>query len=639
LASYRRPVMIAIDASLIVLAYCGAFALRFDGQISPDRLAIFEATFFWVVGLQLAFYMTFRVNEAIWRYVSLGDVTKIATAAAIAMSVFALIDELFLKVAGFPRSVYVLDPLVQISLLGGTRALRRLAHNIRGADRGKRVLIFGAGDAGEMIVRDMKYKPYFGYSPVGFIDDDPLKNGRSIHGVRVLGTRADVPRIMARTSPDEVLVAMPGVEPSTLRAILKALEAHPVPVKTLPNIRDILNGRVSVTDIRNVALTDLLGRTPAGLDPERVRDFFAGKRVMVTGAGGSIGSELCRQISALGVQTLTMYERYENSLYAIENELRGKVAGASVVGVIGDVCDRSRLAAVLSAHQIDVVFHAAAHKHVPLMELNPCEAIKNNICGTRTVAEVAARHGVERLILVSTDKAVNPANVMGASKRVAELLIQDLARTFRRGFAVVRFGNVLGSNGSVVPRFLEQIRAGGPVTITHPSVTRFFMLIPEAAQLVLHAAAIAEPGAIYTLQMGEQIKIEDLACHLIRLAGYTPGHDIKIEYIGLRPGEKLYEELVGENEHAEPSAVESVLVMRNGAAADSRRLADQIRMLEACANEGDESSVIALLSALVPTFGTVGTDKTRERNIMPDPALREIQPSSSSIPAYKGTAK
>ena len=439
------------------------------------------------------------------------------------------------------------------------------------------------------------------YQPIGFIDDDRAKVGHRIHGVPVLGTRQDLTRILAAQRPDELLIAIPSADPSLVRAVVNSLEPHQIPIKTLPRLRDIIAGRVEVRHVRPLGFEDLLARAPIGLDQAPLNRLIAGRRVLVTGAGGSIGGELCRQIAGMSPASLVMLDQYENGLHALHVELQDRRHGSAFHQVIGDVTDATRVNAVFKQYQPEIVFHAAAHKHVPLMEANPCEAIKNNVTGSRIVAEAAERHGAARFILISTDKAVNPIGVMGASKRLAELVVRARASGSVTTFATVRFGNVLGSNGSVVPRFLEQIRKGGPVTVTHPEVRRFFMLIPEAVQLVLHAAAQADNGATYVLEMGEQVKLVDLARHLIRLSGLVPEEDIAIEFIGLRPGEKLSEELVGDGETVRPSAVDKILRVI-GRGQPSAATLRGIRAIEERATEGDAGAVTTLLARLLPTY-------------------------------------
>ena len=387
-----------------------------------------------------------------------------------------------------------------------------------------------------------------------------------------------------------------------IRKVVKALESYKVPIKTLPNLRDVLGGQVEVSQIRNLAIEDLLERTPVGLDLAPIRKLVEGKRVLVTGAGGSIGSELCRQIASFQPASLILYERYENGLYAIAGELAARQFCCPTHACIGDVTDVIRVNAVMAEHRPEIIFHAAAHKHVPLMETNPCETVKNNIIGTRIMAAAAKRYETERFILISTDKAVNPSSVMGASKRVAEFLVQGMKHSSKCLYSAVRFGNVLGSNGSVVPRFLDQIKAGGPVTVTHPEMRRYFMLIPEAVQLVLHAGALAKGGEIFVLEMGEQIKVLDMARNLIRLSGFVPEEEIPITFTGTRLGEKLYEELVEQDEAVEPSGVENIQQVRPLRLPDPVFLVKKVEELEALVSKDDAKAALDLLCELVPTY-------------------------------------
>jgi FlaA1/EpsC-like NDP-sugar epimerase len=393
-----------------------------------------------------------------------------------------------------------------------------------------------------------------------------------------------------------------------IQDVVRALQPYHLNINTLPRLSEIVSGRVAVSQIRKLAIEDLLARPPVQLDPVPVRDLVAGCSVMVTGAGGSIGSELCRQIAALGPRTLVLFERYENSLFAIANELQDRWPGLNICALVGDVCDGARLSGVFSRYPVQVVFHAAAHKHVPLMETSPGEAVKNNVFGTQHLAEAASGSGVERFILISTDKAVNPTSAMGVSKRVAEMIVQSKNESSRTVFAAVRFGNVLGSNGSVVPRFLDQIKAGGPVTVTHPDMRRYFMLIPEAVHLVMHAAAMARGGEVFVLDMGEQIKVLDMARTLIRLSGFVPEEEIPITFTGLRPGEKLYEELVGTQESVEPSGVVKINRLRRDRPIDSALLERHLAELRQCIAEEHlsdrqlRSAMVPVLQKLVPTY-------------------------------------
>jgi FlaA1/EpsC-like NDP-sugar epimerase len=382
---------------------------------------------------------------------------------------------------------------------------------------------------------------------------------------------------------------------------VKSLGPFKIPIKTLPNLRDVLDGNARLNTIRDLAVEDLLARPPRGLDPLPVKELIEGKRVLVTGGGGSIGSELCLQIAALAPASLTILERYENSLYEIRHTLEGRLDGP-IYAVVGDVTDAARVNAVMAEYRPQIVFHAAAHKHVPLMEENPCEAVKNNVKGTRLLAHAAIYHEVDRFVLISTDKAVNPISVMGATKRLAELVVQSLGATSRTTFTTVRFGNVLASNGSVVPRFLQQIHAGGPVTVTHPEMRRYFMLIPEAVQLVLHAAALGGRGSIHVLEMGDQIRIVDMARNLIRLSGFVPDEEISLAFTGMRPGEKLAEELVGADEVAEASSVPGVLSVNPGRLPSRAGFEAWLRELEDAATGDDAKRVLAVLGTLLPGF-------------------------------------
>jgi FlaA1/EpsC-like NDP-sugar epimerase len=489
--------------------------------------------------------MLFRLNEGLWRYTSIWDLQNILSGVLLSSVTFYALVYQVMGITQYPRAVLIIDALLLIGFVTGIRLPFRLLREGFIYRHKKRVLIVGAGDTGERIVREMKTQPSSPYQPVGFIDDEIGLRNKRIHGVKVYGTRRDLPKVLAAKQAEEVILALSHAGPSMLREIISALEPFKVSIKTLPGMHELLRDRSAVSQMRSVALADLLPRAPVNLQTDGLRDMITGKRVLITGAGGSIGSELARQVAALKPDRLILYERHENSLYTIAKELDDQGKSTSVYPIIGDVTDVQRLSSTLNAHRPAIFFHAAAHKHVPLVELNPAEALKNNCLGTRIAAETAHRFGVERFVLISTDKAVNPSSVMGATKRVAELIVQSIARRGGTRFITVRFGNVLGSNGSVLLRFQEQIQAGGPVTVTHPAVRRYFMLIPEAVHLVLQAASLGEQGATYILDMGEQIPVLSLARHLIRLAGFVPDREIPILFIGLRPGEKLAEELVG----------------------------------------------------------------------------------------------
>jgi len=601
-AIQRRALLFVAYLGLAALSNWLAFFLRFDDDIPALQWELFASMLPLLLVIRALAFYPFRLYDGLWRYTSLLDVRDLALSIALSSLVFVGVVRLGLELWAYPSSIFVIDALLLFCLQTGLRAIPRLLR-----ERGwmgtvrKRVLIVGAGDAGALIVREMRNNPSYGYRPIGFIDDNPAKVGHRIHGVEVLGNRARLPKIITEHGPDVVLVAMPSAAPATIREVVKTLEPFHLPIQTLPNLRDVLQGRVAVSQIRNLSIEDLLDRVPVDLDPTPLRALVRGARVLVTGAGGSIGSELSRQVARLSPATLVLLDRYENGLFAVANELIA--AGySSIAPVIGDITDVGQMNRLFAECRPTLVFHAAAHKHVPLMEGNPCEAVLNNVGGTRIVAEAAHRHEVERFILISTDKAVNPVSVMGASKGVAELLLQKRARSSRTIFATVRFGNVLGSNGSVVPLFLEQIKAGGPVTITDPKMRRYFMVVAEAVHLVLHAARLATGGELFVLDMGEQISVEDMARNLIRLSGLVPDRDMALTYVGCRPGEKLVEELVAGHEQVEKTSVSKVLCVRPDSARDLSRLTPLVARLEEAAAEGSVSHVLGLLGSILPDY-------------------------------------
>jgi FlaA1/EpsC-like NDP-sugar epimerase len=634
-AGRLRPALsLAFQLLIAVAANRVAFALRFDNAPPAWAIDAFWQLLPWLVAIRALTFIPFKLHEGLWRYTSLYDLRAILSAVALGTAVFYAVTVSPLRPPPYPRSIIVIDALLLVLTLVGVRLACRFYAEFPTGHFGRRVLIVGAGRAGELIVRNMKRDPESGYQPIGFIDDDTTKIGRRIHGVRVLGTRQDLAAVLEQHPAKEVLVAIPDADPATIRSIVRSLEPFKLPIKTLPNLRAMIDGTVKLGAIRRLAVEDLLARAPIGLDPGPVKQLIKGRRVMVTGAGGSIGSELCRQILQLGPASLVMFERYENSLHAIRLELEDKYKSSRLHCVVGDVGDTSCTSATLHRHQPEIVFHAAAHKHVPLMEENPCEAIKNNVRGTRLLAQAAEFYGVDRFIFISTDKAVNPTSVMGGSKRLAELTLQTQAVCSGTTFSVVRFGNVLGSNGSVVPRFVEQIKTGGPVTITHPDMRRFFMLIPEAVQLVLHAAAQAKSGAIYVLEMGEQVKLVDMARDLIRLSGFVPDEEIAIKFIGLRPGEKLYEELVGIDEIAGPSEIEKV-VRVTGRTPPDPEFFDRLELIEQQAADGNVDGVLASLKELIPEYSNPALEDAIPQ-AMPEPAaVRTTAPRAEEDSMYQ----
>ncbi|MBH0197034.1 MAG: polysaccharide biosynthesis protein [Nitrospira sp.] len=516
--------------------------------------------------------------------------------------------------ADYPRSVFIVDSILMVGFLLGVRLPSRVLNEAAIFRKNKRVLVVGAGDPGERVVREMKTRSEFHCTPIGFVGEHVGLLNQRIHGVKVLGTLGDLPKLVEELKPEMVVVAVPNPTPVFLRDLIAKLEPYEVSLKTLPGQDELMVDRSTVSQIRNISIPDLLPRGQVNLVTDAMRQMVKGKGVMITGAGGSIGSELARQVSSLEPRVLLLYERHENSLYHIHKELEDSGFAFPIIPFIGDITDAQRLCMVLEQHRPQILFHAAAHKHVPLVELNPVEAVKNNCIGTRIVAESASLYGVEQFVHISTDKAVNPSSVMGATKRVAELIIQNIAQTSQTRFILVRFGNVLGSSGSVVLRFQEQIRSGGPVTVTHPEICRFFMLIPEAVQLVLQAATIGEQGQIYILDMGEQVKVLDLARSLIRLCGFVPDRDIPIRFVGLRPGEKLYEELVGEGEVPVGSPSEKILQICTPSLSDFESFRGRLSSLEAESFRGEAHVVLERLREIVPTLNSPSGVET---SIMP----------------------
>jgi len=511
------------------------------------------------------------------------------------------------------------------------RMARRLCNAIPGFSRRKRVLIFGAGDTGEMIVRDMKsHTKLYNYRPVGFIDDDPNKIGDRIHGVRVLGTRKDLQNIVVATKPQEVIVTIPSADRRLVHEFVKSLERYNIAVKTVPNLREINDGRVSLSQLRNVNSEDLLERVPLGLDAEPLKRLIKGKRILVTGAAGSIGSELCRQIALYEPETLILVDKSEGGLFSIDTEIGQKYPHLRKSAALVDIKHTNPLREVFSEFAPQIVVHAAAYKHVPMMEFHPEEAVLNNIVGTARLTHVAIEYKVEKFMLISTDKAVNPTNVMGATKRVAEMYIDALECKVDNAdtkFSAVRFGNVLGSSGSVLPLFRKQIENGGPVTVTHPEITRYFMTIPEAVQLVLRAVSLAEGGEIFVLDMGEPIRLVDMARNLIRGSGLIPDKDVQIKFVGLRPGEKLHEELIGPGETVQTTGADKILKIRPAFHTDSTALMDRIVEMEKLSITGQSKLLLKNLCDIVPNFQPIGLNAKSSGNCT-DTAADETEADS-----------
>jgi FlaA1/EpsC-like NDP-sugar epimerase len=576
----KAQLALAHDVLAVAGAWIAAYWLRFNLDIP---ITFYRAALGAIPGLVAVYATVFllaRLYRGIWRYASLDDLKRIMLAVTVSgLIVSAGVS--IINLGGIPRSVLILHPLLLAGIMGSSRLLYRAwkEHRLYGAIQltGKSVLVLGAGDAAADLLRELARSAQ--WRVVGLLDDDAGKQGRQINGVRVLGTITDVDRIASGLEVSHVIVAMPGGSAARRRRAAEHASRAGLQVLTVPAFEDLLSGRVAISQVRKVELEDLLGRDQVQLDDAGLQGLLTGKVALITGAGGSIGSELCRQIVRFKPKLLVFYELSELALYAIEQEFSGRADSCAFACVVGDVKDKARLQTMFSTYRPNVVFHAAAYKHVPMMENeNAWEAVRNNVCGTLAVVRASVEHQVGEFVLISTDKAVNPTNVMGASKRLAELACQALQQQHRATrLVMVRFGNVLGSSGSVIPRFRQQIAAGGPVTVTHPDIIRYFMLIPEAAQLVLQAGLVAsrqpDGGQIFVLDMGEPVKIVDLARDLIRLSGFTED-EIKIEFTGLRPGEKLYEELLADSEATLPTPHPKLRIAEASAAPAAEWLAD-----------------------------------------------------------------
>ncbi|CAI8737785.1 O-antigen biosynthesis protein WbqV [Methylococcus capsulatus] len=602
-----RTVIFLHDLLMVPLAWFGAYWLRFNlSEVPEPHLSVAIKWLPLVAVIQGAVFRLFGLYRGIWRFASMPDLLRIAKASA--SGIVLIVAALFFleRLDAVPRSVIPLYTLLLVLFLSTPRALYRMwkdrsVHLMNG----RRALIVGAGKAGETLVRDLLRSSESAFAPVAFVDDDPHKRGWEIHGVRVRGSCDRIPALAEELDIEAILIAMPSAGDRDMRRIVEICETTGLPFLTLPSVQEMWGGRVSDA-LRDVSIEDLLGRAPVRLDSAELAGYLDGKCIMVTGGGGSIGSELCKQIARFSPGRLVVFEHCEFNLYRVELELRQAFPDMAIHAVLGDVTDAASVRRAIDVHKPAIIFHAAAYKHVPLLQQQVREAVFNNVIGTRTVAEVAVEHGVGEFVLISTDKAVNPTNVMGATKRAAELVVQSYNGHTATRFITVRFGNVLGSAGSVVPLFREQIRNGGPVTVTHPEVTRFFMTIPEACQLIMKAAATGQGGEVFVLDMGEAVRIGYLAEQMIRLSGKRPGTDIAIEYVGLRPGEKMHEELFLGFEKLQPTS-HAKLMLAQAPPCDRSLVAARIAAMEAACRSFDQDGVFRELCHLVPEYRDAGS--------------------------------
>jgi FlaA1/EpsC-like NDP-sugar epimerase len=603
----HRLWQLAADAALVAAAWWLAFQLRFDRGVPPYYEVLFERTILLVVGIKLGVFVVLGFYNRWWRYVSTRDMWRVVLGAGLASIVAGLTVYFASPVQGIrlPRSIFVLDFLITLALVAGARLAARTIFERPSMGglvaRGKEVVIVGAGDAGQLVIRELQRNRALGYTPIGIVDDDSRKRNLRVHGVRVLGTTDELAHVLRDNRPDELLIAIPSADGDVRRKVVEIARDEGIPVKTLPGLYELISGDSNLAaQIRPVQVEDVLGRAQVEVDLEEVAAYLGEQTVLVTGAGGSIGSELCRQIARARPARLVLVENGETALFEIERELLDERGFSAAIPVLADVCNRSKMRQVFERYRPTVVFHAAAYKHVPLMEANPLESVRNNALATKAIADVAVEFGTDRFVLVSTDKAVNPKTVMGQSKALCEWIVEAYgARTdVPTRFVAVRFGNVLGSSGSVIPIFRRQIAKGGPVTVTHPEMTRYFMTIPEAASLVVQAGAIGGEGEIFVLDMGEPVRIIDLARNMIRLSGKEPDRDVAVEFVGARPGEKLHEELWGLDEEVRPTTHPKIQrVKRRGA--DPAFLERELDSLESLVEGGETLEVVSRLRALV----------------------------------------
>lgn len=595
------------DILLINLSYILALYIRFDTTIDPKFLLYFGMyvkTAIFITIIKLVVFNLFNMYNTLWKYASIKELKNIVSAVFISNAI--VISVLFISGNNFPRWIYVIVPLLEMFLIGGIRFSYRtfsknnLFKRFRSKDK-KRIMIIGAGDAGAMVIREFRNHEKLNSEPIAIIDDDDSKKGSVINGIKVVGGRDDIISVAGKYRIDEIIIAMPSASKKEIKEILDTCKETKCKLKMLPGIYELIDEKVSIKEIRDVDISDVLGREEIKVDMEEISSYITGKTVMITGAGGSIGSELCRQIVDFKPKRLVLLDIYENTVYDVQMELNRNYPELNLKVYIGSIRDKARLEEIFVIESPQVIFHAAAHKHVPLMEDSPKEAIKNNVFGTLNLAQLSDRYGLERFVMISTDKAVNPTNIMGASKRLCEMIIQSINVHSKTEFVAVRFGNVLGSNGSVIPLFKEQIKEGGPVTVTHPDIIRYFMTISEAVQLVIQAGSMAKGGEVFILDMGEPVRIIDLARDVIRLSGFEPDVDMPIKITGLRPGEKLIEELLLEEEGLTNTSHNKIFVGKP-TFTDYRLLLKSLDELQCLIKDDDIEKFISQVKMIVPTY-------------------------------------
>ncbi len=620
----NRTAAFVHDLAMVPVAWLAAYYLRFElGPVPEEYLEVAYAQVPLLIFIHGAVFWYLGLYRGVWRFASMPDLQRILQAVALGATLSTVAIFMLTRMEEVPRSVPVIHALLLTVLLGGPRlALRVLRDRALQTGASTRAIIVGSGAAGELLIRDLLRDSSYGIHAVGFVDDDPEQKGREVHGVRVLGNCKKIPRFVRELKIDRVIIAVPSATSQQLRRIVDFCERAGVEMRTLPKFQDLVSGRVSVNELRAISIEDLLGREQVKLDWDAITRGVRGRTVLVTGGGGSIGAELCRQLAPLAPARLVLFERGEHSLYTIERRLRERFPELVLDTVLGDVCDRPAVARVMRHYRPDVIFHAAAYKHVPMLEGQAREAARNNVLGTRNVALAAVESECANFVLISTDKAVNPTNVMGASKRFAEILCQNLDRRApRTAFITVRFGNVLDSAGSVVPLFREQIAQGGPVTVTHQEVRRYFMTIPEACQLIMQAGAVGKGGEVFVLDMGEPVEIDYLARQMIILAGKVPDEEIEVQYVGLRPGEKLFEELFHPNEPLSQTPYAKILLARFREV-DWATLQEAMAELEDACEAFDQETIGAVLCRLVPEYMSSGSAAAADNVISLDAVKR-----------------